>query len=349
MEISKFLVLESDTVKDAIRAIEDAGSQIALVVDKERHLLGTVTDGDIRRGMLGGSSIEENVKSVMNSNYKYVTLNDSKEVALSFMRENSINLIPIIDQNKKLLDLFTLKTILHEKELPNAVVIMAGGKGKRLLPYTQNCPKPMLLVGGKPILEIILERCIEAGFKEFYFSVNYLKDMIIKYFQDGNKWGVKINYLIEERALGTAGSLKLLPKNLKFPFLVINGDILTDLDLRQLVTFHNKHKSEGTICVREHREAIPFGVVLTEGMKLLEIEEKPIYSFMVNAGIYIIDPKLIELTNEDGPTDMPTLLTSASSSGYIVNACPIHEYWIDIGRPSTLKQASNEISQAKNI
>ncbi len=349
MEISNLLVLATDTVKEAIKTIGKGGAQIALVVDKERHLLGTITDGDVRRGMLDGKSLEEKVTSIMNSNYRYITTNDSKQKVLSRMRQDSINQIPVIDQDKKLLNLFTLKEILYTESLPNIVVIMAGGKGKRLRPYTEKCPKPMLLVGGKPMLEIILERCIKFGFKEFYFSVNYLKEMIMDHFEDGSKWGVKINYLVEETPLGTAGSLKLLPNNLKIPLLVINGDILTGLDLKQLVAFHSKHNSKGTLCVREHRESIPFGVVLTDGIQLSEIEEKPEYSYMVNAGIYMIDPILIELINENQVTDMPSLLSTAKSSGHTIHVCPIHEYWIDVGRPATLEQATKEINQTKGI
>lgn len=216
---------------------------------------------------------------------------------------------------------------------------MAGGLGKRLRPYTENCPKPMLPVGGKPMLEILLEQCIDSGFRKFYISVNYLKDQIIDYFGDGNAWGVSIDYLLENEPLGTAGSLQLIPDKLKEPLLVMNGDVLTRLNPSQLLRFHIEHQAAATLCVREYTTTIPFGVVQTNGVELAGFAEKPSYRELVNAGVYVIDPLLIPLLPPHQKTDMPTLLQNAQKAGHHVAVCPIHEYWIDVGNPDALNKA----------
>jgi NDP-sugar pyrophosphorylase family protein len=200
----------------------------------------------------------------------------------------------------------------------------------------------MLPVGDQPILEILLEQCITSGFRQFYFSVNYLKEQIIDHFDDGSRWGVSINYVVENEPLGTAGSLQLLPDVLTEPFLVLNGDVLTRLNPSQLLHFHSEHQAQATLCVREHELTVPFGVVQTNGTELSGFEEKPTYRHLVNAGVYVIDPKLLPLLPPHQSTDMPSLLQAAQQAGHRVAVCPIHEYWIDVGRPETLQQAHRE-------
>ena len=204
------------------------------------------------------------------------------------MKKNSINQIPILNKNGKIKDIVLIQEFSpkHE-ERKNSVVIMAGGIGKRLRPYTENCPKPMLCVGDKPILESLLEKLIESGFKKFFISVNYLKEQIIDYFKDGSSWGVEINYLIEEKPLGTAGSLSLLPNDIESPLIVMNGDILTKFEANKLIDFHNDNSAYASICVREHETTVPFGVIESKGIELRQIIEKPTYSDLVSAGIYI--------------------------------------------------------------
>ena len=219
---------------------------------------------------------------------------------------------------------------------------MAGGKGTRLRPHTEHCPKPMLPVGDKPMLEILLEQCITSGFHTFYFSVNYLKEQIVDYFDDGARWGVSIRYLMEDEPLGTAGSLQLLPDSLTEPFLVLNGDVLTRLDPVQLLHFHAQNQAQATLCVREHELTVPFGVVQTKGVELAGFVEKPTYRNKVNAGIYVIDPQLLPLLPPHQFTDMPSLLLAAQLAGHRVAVCPIHEYWLDVGRPESLLKAHRE-------
>jgi len=322
-----------------MRIIDQGAAQIALVVDEQQRLVGTLTDGDIRRGLLKGETLKAPTERLMNSDFRSVGSSDDQGVVLEMMRREVLRQIPVLDQEGRVVELLLLQELLNPQQLSNAVVIMAGGKGTRLRPHTESCPKPMLPVGDKPMLEILLEQCIASGFRTFYFSVNYLKEQIIEYFSDGSRWGVSINYLVEDEPLGTAGSLQLLPDSLKEPFLVLNGDVLTRLDPSQLLQFHTEHHAQATLCVREHELTVPFGVVQTEGTELAGFEEKPTYRHQVNAGVYVIDPQLLPLLPPHQFTDMPSLLLAAQDAGHMVAVCPIHEYWLDVGRPETLKEA----------
>lgn len=329
----------STPVLEAMRFIDRGAAQIALVVDEQHRLLGTLTDGDIRRGLLHGETLESPAERLMNRQFRCVRSGEDQAAVLEMMRREVIRQIPVLDDEGRVVELLLLQDLLAPSQFPNAVVIMAGGKGTRLRPHTEHCPKPMLPVDGKPMLEILLEQCIASGFRQFYLSVNYLKEQIIEHFGDGKAWGVAIDYLVEDEPLGTAGSLQLLPDSLKEPFLVMNGDVLTRLNPRQLLTFHVDHDAKATLCVREHVITVPFGVVQTNGVELAAFEEKPSYHQLVSAGVYVIDPQLLPLLPPHQPTDMPTLVLSAQQAGHRVAVCPIHEYWIDVGRPETLKEA----------
>lgn len=345
------LQLSPDTpVIEAMRVIDRGAAQIALVVDDEMRLLGTLTDGDIRRGLLNGVALDAPVDRLMKRKFHFVRNGENHEEVLQMMRQKVLRQIPVLDSLGRVQELLLLNELLSPSELPNSVVIMAGGKGTRLRPHTEHCPKPMLLVDDKPMLEILLEQCIESGFRDFYFSVNYLKEQIINYFERGEKWGVSINYLEEDVPLGTAGSLQLLPASIQVPFLVMNGDVLSRLDHLQLLNFHCEHNALATMCVREHEVNVPFGVVQINGVELAGFVEKPRYVHLVNAGMYIIDPKLLQLLHPNQYTDMPTLLESAQQAGHLVAVCPIHEYWLDVGRPESLQEAHEtwQISDMKS-
>ena len=340
MEYLKQICISANTpVLDAMRIIDKGAAQIALVVDEQDRLIGTLTDGDIRRGLLHGASLEASVDILMNRRFRSVSSSDDQVVVMEMMRREVLRQIPVLDEENRVVKLLLLQELLKPQEISNAVVIMVGGKGTRLRPYTENCPKPMLLVGNQPMLEILLEHCIASGFRKFYFSVNYLKEQIINHFDDGSRWGVSINYLVEDEPLGTAGSLKLLPTGVKAPFLVINGDVLTRFNPHLLLDFHNEHNSAATMCVRKHSVQVPFGVVQTKGTELSGFKEKPTYIHLVNAGVYVIDPKILSLLPAHQYTDMPTFLKSAQEKGQSISVCPIHEYWIDVGRPETLDEA----------
>ena len=342
--ISDVLVSSSASALEAMRIIDRGSAQIALVVDKYQRLLGTITDGDIRRGILGGETLEAPVTKLMNREFRFVSTSDDQAEVLEMMRREGLLQIPVIDEKGHVKQLLLLQELLTSSHLPNSVVIMAGGKGTRLRPYTDNCPKPMLPVGGKPMLQILLEKCIASGFRKFYFSVNYLKEQVIEYFGDGDEWGVSIQYLLEDDPLGTAGSLQLLPSSVQKPFIVMNGDVLTRLNPAQLLSFHAEHRASATLCVREYEISVPFGVVETSGVELSGFVEKPKYRKLVNAGLYVIDPKLLSLLRPNQFTDMPTFLQAAQHVGHRIVVCPIHEYWIDVGRPESLQQAHQDWS-----
>jgi dTDP-glucose pyrophosphorylase len=342
VELREILVSPSASMKEAMLVINKSGSQIALAVDCQFRLLGTLTDGDIRRGLLCGASLEMPVERLMNRKFRYVRSSKCRVEAMEMMRREGLRHIPVLDEQSRVVDILLLRDLVTPPLMSNAVVIMAGGKGTRLRPYTELCPKPMLLVGDQPMLEILLKQCIASGFRRFYLSVNYLKEQIMEHFADGTRWGVTIKYLVENEPLGTAGSLQLLPDALTEPFLVLNGDVLTRLNLSQLLRFHREHQAQATLGVREHELTVPFGVVQTDGVELAEFEEKPTYRHLVNAGVYVIDPQLLPLLPRHQATDMPSLLQVARQGGHRVVVCPIHEYWIDVGRPETLQQAHRE-------
>lgn len=337
--LAKVCISPATPVVEAMRAIDHGAAQIALVVDEQGRLIGTLTDGDIRRGLLHGTTLDSPVERLMNRQFRFVSSSADQTAVFEMMRRDGLSQIPVLDASGAVIQLVLLQELLAPSRLPNTVVIMAGGKGTRLRPHTENCPKPMLPVDGKPMLEILLDQCIASGFQSFYFSVNYLKEQIINYFQTGAKWGVSINYLIEDEPLGTAGSLRLLPASVQEPFLVLNGDVLTRLNPSQLLRFHGEHGSAATLCVREHELTVPFGVVQTNGIELAGFEEKPTYRQLVNAGVYVIEPQLLDLLQPHQPIDMPTLLLRAQQAGHRVAVCPIHEYWLDVGRPETLEEA----------
>jgi len=324
---------------DALRIINEKEIHIVLVVDTENRLIGTVTDGDIRRGLLRGLTLDSSVEEVTNKTFHYINQGDDISKAKSIMSKYGINQIPVLNNDGVVLDIVEKSQVYQKDKLPNCVVIMAGGLGKRLLPHTTDCPKPMLKIGDKPILEIILLECKSYGLDKFYISVNYLKEKIINYFGNGEKWGVKIKYIHEPKRLGTAGSLHYLPKSIDSPFLVLNGDVLTRLNYRNLLNFHEEQSSKATICVKKHEMKVPFGVVKNRGIELDEISEKPSFKFLINAGVYVLNPELLLLLPKNEFIDMPPFLQYCKDLGKTINLCPIHEYWIDIGRPETLEEA----------
>ena len=338
LDPSKYFISPKSSIRDAIEVIDNGAAQVALVVDSNKKLLGLVTDGDVRRGIIKNLSLDGAVSSIMTNSPIVLSLGAKKAEILQLMREKLIHHIPLVDGNGCICSLEVLDDLLKKRSLSNPVVIMAGGKGERLGSLTKNCPKPMLEVNGKPMLETILEKCIDAGFKNFYISVNYLKDKIIKHFSLGEKWGVNISYLEEGEPLGTCGSLKLLPNNLVDDILVLNGDVLTDLEYDRFMTYHQKSSNAMTVCTRSHRVRIPFAVMTSSGAKLERFVEKPMYDFQVNAGVYILSPTLIEKIPSKF-YNMTDLVDDLLDSKSPVGVFPIHENWKDIGNPIDFKEA----------
>ena len=338
----KYFISAKAKIREVIKSIDQGAVQIALVVDAEQKLMGTVTDGDIRRGLLRGETLESSAERVMHREFRFVREGVRDQDVLAMMRREVLHQIPMLDSEGRVVRLILLEELLQRKSLPNKVVIMAGGEGKRLRPLTRNCPKPMLPVQGKPMLEILLERCKAAGLCQFYFAVNYLKQQIIDHFGDGSRWGVDIHYLKETQPLGTAGALSLLPEITEDPVLMLNGDVLTQVPFPALLRFHQEHQAVATVCVREHETVIPYGVARTEGTRLVALEEKPTLTHYVNAGVYVLSPQVWKSLKRAEACDMPELLESLQQSNQPIHVFPIHEYWLDVGHPETLAQARGE-------
>lgn len=339
------LLAPSNTIKCAIGVLNKEKPRIVLVVNEFNYLIGTVTDGDIRRALIRNCAMDTLIAEVMNKNPRTGLIGEDNLVVIERMVKYSLLQMPIVDEEGVVQGLEMLRHHTEKKKYDNPVFIMAGGFGKRLRPLTENTPKPMLKVGTKPILETIFEKFIKCGFHKFYISTHYKAEMVHDYFGDGGKWGVSINYLNEDKPLGTAGSLGLLPSDLpNLPLLVMNGDLLTNIDFEELLQFHSEQGGIATVCVREYDFQVPYGVVNRDGYKVKSIVEKPVHNFFVNAGIYILDHTIINNINGGEYLDMPNLLEQCISEGEQVSMFPIHEYWLDIGRIEEYEKAQAEIS-----
>lgn len=344
----QILVNPSDSIFRTLEVIDRSSLQIALVVDENGNLLGTVTDGDIRRGILSGLSLDSEVAPIMNKNFSSCSVDDSREKVLAIMFNKSLHQLPVIDHNGRLVGIHTIDSLMASTAKENIVLLMAGGLGSRLKPLTDNCPKPLLRVGGKPILESIIESFIEQGFKKFYISINYKGEMIEGYFGNGSDWGVQISYIRENKRLGTAGSLKLLPETNNQPIIVMNADILTKVDFRNLLDFHASQKADATLCIREYQLEVPYGVVSIEGNKFIEIREKPKEIFYINGGLYVLNPDLINYIPENTYFDMPELFKLLANANHATAVYPIREYWMDIGHIDDYERANGEFQRVFN-
>ena len=338
--IETLLLSPGATIREAISVIEAGERRTALMVDQRFTLIGIIRDADIRRGLLSGHSLDDPASSIMNAK-PILGLDGMNRAALSsLMRRKRLDMVPIVDQSGRLRSVEYQACGPEIEERENDVVLMAGGCGRRLGGLTRDCPKPLLNVGAKPILETIIEAFSEQGFRRFWISVNYLGEMIEAYFGDGRAWDVEINYLREDRPLGTAGALSLLPVAPKRPLVVMNGDILTKVPFGDLLDFHAEMKASATMCIRRHEVTIPYGVVEASDGYLTGIVEKPRQQTFINAGIYVLDPKLIVGLPTDRPSDMPTLLEAELAANGAIALFPIREYWMDIGHLEDFKQAN---------
>jgi len=338
-EWRQVLVLPNTSIRETIKIIELYSLQIALIVNHDNKLLGTVTDGDVRRGLLNGISLDDSVEKIMNKAPITITeIKDEKEI-LNIFKTNKIRHLPILNNEDHVIGIKKLDDFLHSSKNENWVVLMAGGLGSRLRPLTSNCPKPMLLIGERPLLEIILSIFIEQGFYKFCFSINYKGEQIRDYFQDGSKWGVEIKYIHEEIKMGTAGSLSLFPIKTKQPIIVMNADILTKVNFKQLINFHIEHQAKATIAVYSYDFQVPYGVVKLYKDKLIGFEEKPVYTNFINAGIYVLNPHILDKIPRDSYFDMNQLFENIIANDEKVSIFPIREYWIDIGQIEDFNQA----------
>jgi len=340
----EIILNSSKTLMDAIQVLNSSGARIVLIVDNKQRLLGTITDGDIRRALLNHTSMECAVEKVMNSSPFTALFSDNSESVISKMKSMNLLHIPLVDENNTLVGVETIQHLFNKKKYDNPIFLMAGGFGTRLRPLTEKKPKPLLNVGSQPILETIIGQFIDLGFYNFYISTHYKAEMIRDYFGDGSSFNVNIEYIHEDIPLGTAGSLGLLPDDIpQKPIIMMNGDLLTKVNFERLLDFHSEQNSVATMCIREYDLQVPYGVVGVEGHFVSDIEEKPVHSFFVNAGIYVLEPKLINKIDGKSYLDMPNLFETQIDLGEKVSVFPIHEYWLDIGQLDEYEKANSEI------
>jgi dTDP-glucose pyrophosphorylase len=337
----KALLPATATLQQAIRNLNDSTLQIILVVAEHDVLLGTLTDGDIRRGLLRGSDLNCAIDSLMKREPLVVPEGIPRTTVLRLMQTNKIHQLPVVDDRHRVVGLRVWDELHAPGQRSNLMVIMAGGLGTRLRPHTEDCPKPLLPVGGKPMLEHIIERAKAEGFRHIVVAINYLGHMIEEYFGDGDRWQVKIEYLREKSPLGTAGAMALLDPRPALPLLVSNGDVLTDIRYGELLDFHCRHGAAATMAVRLYEWQHPFGVVRTNGVDIVGFEEKPVARTHINAGIYVLEPTSIDALDVDGPCDMPTLFNRLRERHMRTIVYPMHEPWLDVGREADLKQADS--------
>ncbi len=341
------LISPSTAVLEVIKLIDSSGLQISLVVDEKGRLLGTVTDGDIRRAIVKGIKFDVPVTKIMNENPTVSRSRDDLDSNMKLMKSQLLHHLPVVDSQKIVVGLLTLEDFTLDSNQDNWVILMAGGLGSRLQPLTKDCPKPMIQVGEKPILEIILENCIASGLRKFFISLNYKADVIKQYFKNGEKWGVEIEYLHEEERMGTAGSISLLPERPEKAFVVMNCDLITNIGLRNVMRFHQQEKVLATMCVREYHFQVPYGVVETKDMRITNINEKPVQRFFINAGIYVLEPEVLDLAQPKTFIDMTEVFKKLVVKNESTAVFPVLEYWLDVGQIGDLRQASQDIKNKK--
>ena len=339
--INRIKININSNIKQALKVISKGAIKVAIVVDKEDKLLGTLTDGDIRRGFLKGLNLNSPIKSVVFKNPIVAKKNDNKENLLKISLSKKIYQIPVVDNNNKVIGIHVLDELLNFKKKSNKVVIMAGGRGMRLRPLTNDIPKPMLKLGNKPILQIIIERFRQSGYTNFVICVNYKSKIIKNFFGDGRNFDVKINYIHEKKRMGTAGALSLFKNKPKEPFFVVNGDLLTNLDFEKLLDFHYNNKSIATMCITEYNIESPYGEVKLDLENVISVVEKPKHRFFINAGVYVLDPKCLNLIPKKF-FDMTSLFNKIIINKHKTISFPIGELWLDIGKHNDYKKANTE-------
>ncbi|MDC0393510.1 nucleotidyltransferase family protein [Candidatus Pelagibacter sp.] len=341
INLKKIKIFKTSLISEALKKISDGGIKIALVVDKKDKLLGTLTDGDIRRGLLRGLDLKSSIEDIFYKNPIIAKTSYPKNETIKLAMSKQVDQIPIVDDQGKIKDIYLLKKFLSPSAKRNKVVLMAGGMGRRLLPLTQNTPKPMLKIGNKPLLHTIVDNFKKSGFSNFIMCLNYKSKVIKNYFGDGKKFGVKIEYLIEKKKMGTIGALSMLKGKFNDALFIMNGDLLTNLDFEKMLDFHVNNNSKATMCVRKYNINLPYGEAKIRNTKLISIVEKPIHKFFVNAGIYILEPECINLVPKKF-YDMTLLFKKILAKNKKIITFPLEEYWLDIGRSKDFEKAKLE-------
>jgi len=341
---TEILVSPEQPILEVLEIIDRTSQQIALVVAIDRRLLGTVTDGDVRRGLLRGVRLDEPVKEVMNSSPRTLQAGHDHTAAMNTLRDIGIHRAPIVDDNGRVVGLEQVDGHMLPLCANACVVLMAGGRGSRLHPLTENVPKPLLPVGGRPLLETTINLVAGQGFRHVVLCLNFKSEMIQQHFGDGKQLGIDLDYVIEPSQMGTAGALSLIEPRPQVPLIVMNGDILTTVDFNRLLSFHKEHGAVATVCLREYSFQIPYGVVDVQNGHLMGIEEKPTHKAFISAGIYVLDPSVLDLLNRGDHCDMPELIRRVSQRMASPTVYPLREYWLDIGRLDDLSKAQSDFA-----
>jgi dTDP-glucose pyrophosphorylase len=336
--LKQFVVRVDAPIRKAMETINENWREVVLVEDNGDRVVGVITDGDIRRGLLRGLTLDSPASDVMNRRYVSVGPNVDRAAVLDMMRSLVIRQLPVIEQDGRLVGIHFLNDLLGISPKPNAAVIMAGGKGVRLRPLTENCPKPMIQIAGRPILERIVLHLVGCGIRKIYLSINYLGEQIESHFGDGTKFGCSIEYIREDQPLGTGGALSLLPPQ-DHPVVVMNGDQITQADIDKMLTFHEEEGVEATIGIQHYQVEVPFGVVINEGSRLVALQEKPTSHYLINTGIYVLDPGILGLIPRNEMFPITALFERLLSENRPVGVQFIDEEWIDVGRHDDLRKA----------
>lgn len=344
-ENKESLFLAELPINDAVRALDESPIKFLIIINKNGELVGTVTDGDIRRGILKGIPLQSAVSQVMNGSPIVAQEKESPKKYFRALRKIPSSLLPVVNEKKQVIDLLLIDSESSSGIKENPVLILAGGLGTRLGDLTKQTPKSLLPIGDTPIIEMAIQNLVRYGFQRFFISVNYKADMIRESLGNGDRLKCEIQYLQEEDRLGTAGPLSLLDGKVNQPFLVMNGDIVTKIDFDSLFQFHAEHKEMATMCVKEYDMQVPFGVVQLDDNRVTDINEKPVHKFFVSAGINVMNPEAIALVPKKTYFDMPTLFDLILKKNKGVRAFPIMEYWLDVGRHTDLEKAQTDFGK----
>lgn len=354
VDVNDLLLPLDATIEEAIACIDRSGKiSLALLVEQGGRLLNTISDGDVRRGLLHGLALTDlatellPIKAKMPNPFPVTArIGTDEATLLELMQNRGVRQLPLTDLKGRIVDVVTLGDLLPEAPHPLQAIVMAGGQGTRLRPLTEEVPKPMLPVGGRPLMEHIIEQLREVGVRKVNVATHYQAEKIVDHFGDGSGFGVEISYVNEETPLGTGGALGLMTPP-KEPLLVINGDILTDVDFRSMQVFHREHEADMTVAVRRFEVQVPYGVVECEGPRLTGLREKPQIGFFVNAGIYLLEPAVYQYVPANHHLNMTDLIQTLMREGKTVVSFPVREYWLDIGQHADYARAQEDAANGR--